>query len=51
VFETPTGSMKISTRIGGKHFVGFINEKQEQKRDGTPYSKKYAVLEICTWEK
>lgn len=48
--DFPSGHTKLSTKINGKHFVGFVKEYEDKRRDGTPYTKKLACLRPCDYD-
>jgi hypothetical protein len=49
--ETSQGLEKLSAQIDGKHWIGFLNQKEGKYSDGKPYFYKTAQMKICTWAK
>jgi len=49
--ETQSGHQILSATIQGKHWKGFLEERQGTKTDGSNYAYKSAQMKPCTWEK
>ena len=49
LIETPTGKQIISCQYEGKHYCGFVNEKETTGKNGETWIDKFAYLRICDW--
>ena len=51
LIELPNGLEKLSCKIAGKHYTGFLNWYEKTEPDGTIRKWKSAQMKPCTWEK
>ncbi|RHZ36112.1 hypothetical protein [endosymbiont GvMRE of Glomus versiforme] len=51
LIETTNQLEKLSTKIDGKHYVGFLDWREKKEPDGTVRKWKSANMRVCNWEK
>lgn len=49
--EVSNGMEKLSAKINGKHYVGFLDWRTATEPDGTVRRWKSANMRLCNWEK
>ena len=45
--ETQGGLKMLSCKIDGKHYVGFLDDRERKREDGTTYTSKSANMRPC----
>jgi len=45
-----SGHKMLSCKIEGKHYIGFLVEKEERTPEGEIYTKEIANMHPCDWE-
>jgi len=45
------GKQRLSTIIEGKHWVGFLEEREMTSKEGKTFTKTSANMQPCNWDK
>jgi len=49
--ETNSGYQILNCQVYGKHYSGFLNQKEQKREDGSTFLSKSANMRPCSYDK